>query len=179
MQRNDAVKAQDGNLDAQIANHIRINTAFEQMIGAVIYGAGLCGFVFFIMNVLTAVFGGYALFDYVIVQFFNALLYTFVIFLTGFLAAGVMITPLFVALEKIPYRRTWPFVFAALIFELFLFFLFFEDFAGAQSNSVYFTLPMFAPGIIITLIFGRLMQPFWQAVARAEQMAADQTLRLH
>lgn len=167
------------NVQTQIADQIRVNTAFEQMIGSVLIGAGFCGAAFFVWNIVTAVFGGYVWFDYVAGQFFNALLYTFVIFLAGFLAAGILITPLFVALEKIPYRHTWPFVIAALVFELLLYALFFRDFVGMQSQSILFNLPMFAPGIIITLIFGRRMQPFWRAVAQAEETAADQMPRLH
>ncbi len=170
---------QPTHINERIANEIRINTAFEQMIVSVLIGASFCGVVLFVSSILAALFGGYVWLDYFVGQFVDALLYTFVIFLAGFLAAAILITPLFVALEKIPYRKTWPFVIAAIVFEFLLYGLFFKDFVGAPARPVWFNISMFAPGVVITLIFGRRMQPFWHAEARMEQAGADETLRLH
>ena len=167
------------NLQTQIADQIRINTAFEQMIVSVLIGASFCSVVFFIVSAFSTISGGYGWLEFIVGDFVNALLYAFVIFLSGFLAAAIVAAPLFVALEKIPYRHMWPYVIAALFFELALYALFFRGFASAGGSSSLFILPMFAPGIIVSVIFGFRMRPFWRAVARAEQAATEHLPRLH
>ncbi len=166
-------------LQTQFADQIRINTAFEQMIVSVLIGASFCGVVFFVVSAFYTVLGGYGWLEFIVGDFVNALLYAFVIFLAGFLAAAIVAAPLFVALEKIPYRHMWPYVIAALAFEFVLYVLFFRSFASAGGSSGLFFLPMFAPGVIVSVIFGFRMRPFWRAVAQTEQAATDHHQRLH
>ncbi len=155
--------------ESEIIEEVRVNIAFEQMIVSVLTGAVICGALYFMLTIAVAVFGGQFYFYFLASEFFQALLYTFVIFLAGFFAAVVLVTPMFIALERMKYRRTWPYLFAAILFELFLYELFFKDFTAGQSLPFYLNLPMVAPGIVIALIFGSRMRATWRAASRAEE----------
>ena len=158
-------------------HELRVNTAFEQMIVSVLIVASACGVISFIANIFSAVVGGFAWIDFIAAEFADALLYAFVIFLAGFFAAGVVIAPLFVALERVPYRRTWPYIAAMFAYELILYFFFFKSFAG--TGALPFQLVVFAPGIIGAAIFGYRMGPYWRMAMRRDDAAPQQFPQIH
>ncbi|WDI31807.1 hypothetical protein PUV54_01225 [Hyphococcus flavus] len=158
--------------EQQLAEQIRVNVAFEQMIVAVLAGAFAGGGLVFIIQFGAFVLsGGMTLSGFVNV-FLETLLAGFLIFLVGFFSSVAIGAPLFMALEKRKRRNLWPYLAAAMGVALATI-VFRAGGLPAQGDLTLMTLAVvIVPALIIALTFARLMKPHWRAAEKAEQAAA-------
>lgn len=166
--------------DEQVVEQIRVNVAFEQMIVSVLAGAFVGGAL-----TLAVKFGAFFLssgvsFAGLVSIFLETLLASFLIFLVGFFSSIVIGAPLFIALEKRKRRNMWPYLAASLAVAIASFVISSGGLPTGSDFSLMTITAIFAPAIVIALIFAHLMKPHWQAAARAEAATEDPfVFRLH
>lgn len=144
---------------------VRLNVAFENMVAAVLIGAAVSGAVLFVGNNLMLLAKGAWSFGALVSAAMGAFYFLFLAFLIGFLAAVVVATPLFVALERAKLRKTWPYVLAAIAVQYVA--------LGVMTGGIPTferpaSLVFFAPGVLTAVLFGRRMRGAWRAAERAE-----------
>jgi hypothetical protein len=156
----------------KVFSEVRANIAFEHMIVAVLIAAAVSGAALFLLNAFFLIAKGAGSVSGVLSLGFNAVYFTFIAFLIGFLAAVVVGLPLFLALEKMKLRKVWPYVVAAILIEYAALsvrqgrVLMIDDLA-LPAGAVFFL-----PGILAAYLFGRRMRPIWRAAERAESQPA-------
>ncbi len=160
-------------------DQIRVNVAFENMVVAVLAGAGAGGVMTLLVTlagVLVADFSFAALLAAVL----GALLVSFMIFLVGFFASVALGAPLFKLLEKRKQRAPWPYLIAALAMAVVATMVSARGIPGPDDLHIETLTAIFAPAVLIAFIFARNMRPHWRAAERAEREAANPNiLRLH
>lgn len=156
-------------MDESIYREVRANVAFEQMVLAVLFSAlisGACLLTF--NNVVLIAKGGWRIADGLMTAL-GAMHTAFYIFLCGFAGAILVGAPLFRALEKIRYRRIWPYAAAALAVQYLVL-------AVLQGRPPTLETPagllFVAPGLMAALLFGRFIRPLWAASARPGALTA-------
>lgn len=148
---------------------VRVNVAFEQMIVAVLAGAASGGAMTLAVKLIQVILTGLS-FSALLAVFLETLLVSFLIFLVGFFASVALGAPLFMFLEKRKRRTLWPYLAAALAAAITV--LFFTAGGFPSTVGIEAVTAIFAPAIIIALIFARLMKPHWRAAEKAEAEAA-------
>ncbi len=166
------------NDQAQIAQEIRANVAFEQLIGSLVSGAAIGGGVFFALTFGGLVLGRALSFSTLLSLLLTSLMAVLSIFLIGFIAGVIIVTPLFKALEKAKRRSAWPYIAASIgvcVFSL----VALANLPRAPAPDVAVVISVFAAGLYIAFDFGRRMAPFWRAAERAEEQAVGFVRRIH
>jgi hypothetical protein len=165
--------------EQQTLDQIRVNIAFEQMVVAVLAGAASGGAMTLVVKLARAVFSDFS-FAALLAVFLDTLLVSFLIFLVGFFASVAVGAPLFMFLEKRKRRTLWPYLAAALAVAIMALMFAAGDFVSSALRLETMT-AIFAPAIVIALIFARLMKPHWRAAEKAEAEAAAGPIffRLH
>lgn len=166
--------------DEQVADQIRVNVAFEQMIVAVLAGAFVGGGLTLIMKLGVFLFSAGVSFSGLVGVFLETLLVGFLIFLIGFFSSVAIGAPLFMALEKRKRRNMWPYLAASLAVAILTFIAASGGLPTRNDFSLIAITAIFVPAIVIALIFARLMRPHWRAAERAEAEEETRTaFRLH
>lgn len=148
---------------------IRANIAFEHLVVSTLIGAGAGAGLVFLHKVLVAVwFGGFSI-GLVLLAALEAVLTSFLIFLTGFLSGALLIYPLFRWLEKKKRRSAWHYLAAAFAISLLIFAFLEKGPMYMQQSYLEALVSIFFPAMIIALVFVRRMQPFWRTAERAER----------
>jgi len=166
------------NDQAQIAQEIRANVAFEQLIGSLVSGAAIGGGIFFALTFAGLLFGGALSLSTLLSLLLNSLMAVLSIFLIGFIAGVIIVTPLFKALEKAKRRNAWPYIAASIgvcVFSL----VALANLPRAPAPDVAVVISVFAAGLFISFDFGRRMTSFWRAAERAEEQAVGFVRRIH
>ena len=171
------VPANQGQSD--LAEQIRTNVAFEQMVLSVLTGAFVGGAATLLFGLGVALVSGTFSFSVVLSVLLNTVLVSFLIFLVGFFASLVFGAPLFSALERSKRRNLWPYLGAALAVALIVVSFMQGGLPLADDFSIGLVLAVILPAIVIAITFVRFMQPHWRAAERAEEAAQDKILRLH
>lgn len=148
-------------------DQIRVNVAFENMVVAVLAGAGAGGAMTFVLKLWRAVFPDFS-FAALLTAFLETLLTAFLIFLIGFISSVALGAPLFRLLENRKQRAPWPYLVAALAISVVVLLAASRGIPGPEDLRIETVTAIFAPAIIIALIFARLMTPHWRATERAE-----------
>ena len=164
--------------EQQTLDQIRVNIAFEQMVVAVLAGAASGGAMTLVVKLARVFFSDFS-FAALLAVFLDTLLVSFLIFLVGFFASVAVGAPLFMFLEKRKRRTLWPYLAAALAAAITV--LFFAAGGFPSAVGIEAVTAIFAPAIVIALIFARLMKPHWRAAEQAEAEAAAGPIffRLH
>lgn len=164
--------ARDVNQDrSEVLKQIRINVAFEQMILAVLTGAVIGGGLIFVLGFAGAIVGGGLSPSQLLAVTLKAITISFLIFLTGFFSSAAVMTPLFWAMEKAKRRNVWPYLAASLVVAILAFLLATGETPFTAKNTPEALSATIVPAIVIALIFGRRMEPYWRASAQAEAAA--------
>ncbi len=151
----------------RIYAEVRANIAFEQMVVAVLISALISGACLLVVNnVILIAKGGWRLAD-ALVTSLGAVQATFFIFLFGFAAAIVVGAPLFKALEKIRYRRVWPYGVAAVAVQYVILAI---SLGRPPTLDTPAGLLFFAPGLMAAFLFGRFIRPLWAASERSSSL---------
>ncbi|MFC2953813.1 hypothetical protein ACFOOP_17880 [Marinicaulis aureus] len=160
-------------------DQVRINVAFEQMVFAVFTGAAAGGALTFLLALARSLFGGFFL-SGVVSQLLESLLVSILIFLAGFVASVIFGAPLFAALEKRKRRNVWPYLGAASGVAIAVFVLLAISVPGAASFSLDTIAAIFAPALVIAIVFAQGMKPHWRAAEKAEAEAEGPVIfRIH
>lgn len=154
--------------ERELAEQIRVNVAFEQMIVAVLAGAFVGGGLVFIIKLGAFVLSAGMSFSGFVAVFLEMLLAGFLIFLVGFFASVAIGAPLFIALEKRKRRNMWPYLAAATGVAIAAFLFVSGGLPGRSAGDLAAVASTFVPAIVIALTFARLMKPHWRAAERAE-----------
>lgn len=158
----------------ELVEQIRAHIAFEHMLVSVLIGAGVSAAALFVVNnAVSLAKGGWGL-AVLLSTAMSAVWFAFVAFLVGFGAVVVVGVPLFLALEKIPYRRLWPYLAAAVVLQYAAHALIFGPPPLVETPAAFL---IFAPGLLIAGLFWRRIQPLWRA-GRMENDAPKPPLRL-
>jgi len=158
---------------------VRYNTVFEQAVISVLIGAGLGGAAIFAVSVAGAVMDGMLSLMQLVSITISSVFVSFLIFLVGFLSSIVVIAPLSTALEKTKLRSVWPYLAAALAIALIALTFLNGGLPIISDIDIDVIVSVIAPAIVIALIFGRRMQPYWRAAARADLGEVKIVRRLH
>ena len=163
-----------------IVDDVRMNVVFEQAILAGLAGAAVGGALRTLLETGVAISQSTPLFGIIVGFFLTLLQSSFLIFLGAFISAVAVVTPLFVALERMKLRQTWPFFVAAFaVVSLYL---------GLSKSRIDFffalewrdVVTVIAPAILITWLFTQRLRPLWRAAATREERApASNVHRLH
>jgi len=160
-------------------DQVRINVAFEQMVFAVFTGAAAGGALTFLLALARSLLGGFFL-SGLVSQLLESLLVSILIFLAGFVASVVFGAPLFAALEKRKRRNVWPYLGAASGVAIAVFVLLAISVPGAASFSLDTIAAIFAPALVIAIVFSHGMKPHWRAAEKAEAEAEGPVIfRIH
>ncbi|MEQ8176947.1 MAG: hypothetical protein RIC52_00015 [Amphiplicatus sp.] len=163
-------QAREDELVAQIKAHI----AFEHMLVSVLIGAGVSAAALFVVNnAVSLAKGGWSLAIFLATGL-DAVWFAFVVFLVGFGAVVAVGVPLFLALEKVPYRRLWPYILAAVILQYAAHALIFGPPPLFEKPATFL---IFAPGLLMAGLFWRRIQPLWRA-GKMENEAPKPPLRI-
>lgn len=166
--------------DEQVAEQIRVNVAFEQMIVAVLAGALVGGALTLVIKLGLLLFSAGVSFSGLVAVFLETLLVSFLIFLVGFFSSVVIGAPLFMALEKRKRRNMWPYLGAALAVAIVSFIIASGGLPARTGFSFATMASTIVPAIVMALTFARLMRPHWRAAERAEAEAEGPIVfRLH
>lgn len=163
---------------AKLADQVRMNVAFEQMVMSVLSGALVGGGMRFIIGVASAIFGATLSFSTLLSVLLNTMLVSFLIFLIGFFASVIVGAPLFAALENAKRRSLWPYLGASLAVALIVFSLMQGGLPVMSDLDASSAISIFLPAVIIAVVFVRRMQSYWRAAKQAEQNIAT-VHRLH
>ncbi len=151
---------------SQILDEVRVNLVFEHMIVSVLTGAfagAALVFLFALFGVLSH--GGFSLY-FLLTAVLKTMLAGFLIFLVGFFASVVVLTPLHRVLEKSRRRHVWPYaaaivgVAAAGLAGMKVLPLV----GGLDLSSV---VAVLTSSLVTAFEFGRRMRPVWRAADRA------------
>lgn len=166
--------------EEELIDQVRVNVAFENMVAAVVAGAVAGGAMTFIIKLAGVIFPDFS-FGALLAAFLETLLTAFLIFLIGFISSVALGAPLFRLLEKRKQRALWPYLLAALAIAIAVFVAVVRGVPGPEDVRLETVTAIFAPAIIIALIFARQMAPHWRAAEKAEREAADgpTVFRLH
>lgn len=159
---------------------VRVNVAFEEMIVAVLTGAGAGAAMTLALNVFGLMTRGFIMAG-LLSAVLDAMLVGFLVFLVGFGASVAIGAPLFVVLEKRKRRNVWPYLAAALGVAISAYFFASAGLPATENVGPGAVAAIFAPAVIIAVMFARLMQPHWRAAEKAEREAAAGPIlvRLH
>ncbi|PQA89473.1 hypothetical protein [Hyphococcus luteus] len=149
-------------------DQVRVNIAFENMVVAVIAGAGAGGVMTFLVRLAGGVLQDFS-FSVLLSAFLETLMTAFLIFLTGFISCVALGAPLFRLLEKRKQRSLWPYLAAALAIAVVVMLAASRGLPGPEDLHLETATAIFAPAVIIALIFSRQMRPHWRAAERAEE----------
>ena len=155
--------------DQALIDQVRVNVAFEQMIVAVLAGAASGGAMTLAVKLVRVILTDRS-FSALLAVVLDTLLVSFLIFLVGFFASVAVGAPLFMFLEKRKRRTLWPYLAAALAAAITV--LFFTAGGFPSAVGIEAVTAIFAPAVVIALIFARLMKPHWRAAEKAEAEAA-------
>lgn len=153
---------------AKLAEHVRMNVAFEQMVMSVLTGAVVGGGLSFVIGLAGAVLSATLSFSTLLSVLLNMVLTSFLIFLVGFFASVIVGAPLFVALENAKRRSLWPYLGASLAVAGIVFSILQGGLPVAADLNVDSFIALFLPACVIAIVFSRRMQPYWRAAKRAE-----------
>lgn len=160
--------------EEELVAQIRAHIAFEHMLVSVLIGAGVSAAALFLANnAISLAKGGWGL-SILLSTGLDAVWFAFVVFLIGFGAVVVIGVPLFLALEKIRYRRIWPYLAAAAAFQYAAHALIFGPPPLFEQPASFL---LFAPGLLMAGVFWRRIQPLWRAGGAAGE-AQKPPLRL-
>lgn len=159
----------------EVLDQVRVNVAFENMVFSVLAGAGAGGAMTFIVKLAGVLFPDFS-FGALLTAVLETLLTAFLIFLTGFIACVALGAPLFRLLEKRKQRSLWPYLVAALAMAVVVFIISARGLPGPEDLGIETLTAIFAPAIVIALIFSRQMRPHWRAAERAEREAQGPAL---
>ena len=159
----------------EVLDQVRVNVAFENMVYAVLAGAAAGGAMTFLVKLAGVVFPDFS-FAALLTAVLETLLTAFLIFLTGFISCVALGAPLFRLLEKRKQRTVWPYLVAALAIAIVVLIAAARGLPGPQDLRIETVTAIFAPAIVIALIFSRQMRPHWRAAERAEREAEGPVL---
>lgn len=163
----------------QLADQIRINIAFEQMVVAVLCGALSGGALTLLIGLVQSLLGGFSVSGFVatlLETFFVSVL----VFLVGFGASVVFGAPLFSALENRKRRNVWPYLAGALGVAVIVLVLTVGGLPTTEDISLKALASIFIPALIVAIVFARGMQPHWRAAEKAEADAQGPVMfRIH
>ncbi len=163
---------------AQMVEEIRANVAFEQLIGSLVSGAALGGACYFVVGFIVLLVTGGLSAPGVFSLVLSTLTACLSIFLIGFFAGVVVVTPLFKALEKAKRRNVWPYAAAALgvcVASL----ITLANLPRLPNPGLASIVAVLSAGLFTAFDFGRRMDPIWQSVKRAEEQALSKVYPLH
>ncbi len=163
---------------AHFVEEIRANVAFEHLVAAIVSGAALAGAIFFVLDFAGLLFAGALSAPNLLALILKSFTLCIMVFLIGFLAGALIVTPMFKALEKAKRRTVWPYVAAATGVTGFSLIAVFS-LPNAGAPDVALMIAVIAAGLFIAFDFGRRMTPLWRAVERAEAQAVGNLRRLH
>lgn len=157
----------------RIAQSIRANVVFENLIVATLTVAALSGAAHFSLSLIVRAAGAGISPGGVVTALMGAFSFSAMFFLAGFAASAAIGIPLHLALERAKIRQIWPFALAAFAIGLAI--------TSAVGLAPGFAAPWNAlylvPGLAVALLFGRKMRSLWRAAERAEQ--APRVFTLH
>lgn len=162
-------------------DQVRVNIAFENMVVAVLAGAGAGGAMTFLVRLAAGVLQDFS-FTVLLSVFLETLMTAFLIFLIGFISCVLLGAPLFRLLEKRKQRAPWPYLAAALAVSVVVLLAASRGLPGPEDIHIETLTAIFAPAIIIALTFSRQMRPHWRAAERAEaepEAASSNIIRLN
>lgn len=160
----------------RIYSHIRAHIAFEHMLVSVLLGTAVSAAALFaVNNVFSIAKGGWRLAT-LLSTGMAAVWFAFTAFLIGFAAVIAVVAPLFLALEKIRYRRLWPYLAAAALVQFAAYALIFGPPPLFEKPATFF---IFAPGLLMAVLFWRRIQPLWRAAERETAAPPATVYRLH
>ena len=163
----------------EVLDQVRVNVAFENMVYSVLAGAGAGGAMTFVVKLAGVLFPDFS-FAALLTAVLETLLTTFLIFLTGFISCVALGAPLFRLLEKRKQRTVWPYLTAAFAISVVVLIVSARGLPGPADLRIETLTAIFAPAIVIALIFSRQMRPHWRAAERAEREAEGPVLvQLH
>ena len=151
-------------------DQVRVNIAFENMVVAVLAGAGAGGLLTFLLKIATTVLPDFA-FGVLLTAFLETLSTAFLIFLVGFMSCVLLGAPLFRLLEKRKQRVLWPYLAAALVVALVVVLAMSRGALGRLDIGLGTVTAVIAPAIVTALTFSHQMRPHWRAAERAEREA--------
>ena len=164
--------------NAKLADEVRMNVAFEQMVMSVLTGAVVGGGLSLVIGLAAAIFTSTISFATLLSVLLNMMLTSFLIFLVGFFASVIVGAPLFVALENAKRRSLWPYLGASMATALIVFSFLQGGLPVIADLELGSIISIFLPAAIIAVVFVRRMQSYWRAAKQAEQNAAT-VYRLH
>jgi len=105
--------------------------------------------------------------------------FSFTIFLVAFISSIVIVAPLSLMLERVQYRKAWPFfaVALAIVSGALVLIKGRIDFAGVltmRDVALFIT-----PALIIAAVFVRRMKQYWRVAAYEKARALENARRLH
>lgn len=159
----------------EVLDQVRVNVAFENMVYSVLAGAAAGGAMTFVVKLAGVLFPDFS-FAALLTAVLETLLTTFLIFLTGFISCVALGAPLFRLLEKRKQRTLWPYLFAALAIAIVVLIAAARGLPGPQDLRLETLTAIFAPAIVMALIFSHQMRPHWRAAERAEREAEGPVL---
>lgn len=159
---------------AETAEQVRTNIAFEHMVFAVLTGAFVGGGATLLYGIGTALFRNAFSFSVLVSELLNTLLVSFLIFLVGFFASLVVGAPLFSALERTKRRNIWPYLGAALAVSIIVIAMMNGGFPLADDFNWGLVFAVILPAIVIAVAFVRSMQPHWRKAEKEEMFNLKQ-----
>ncbi len=153
---------------AETAEQVRTNIAFEHMVFAVLAGAFVGGTATLFFGIGSAVIRNAFSMSVLVSVLLNTLLVSFLIFLVGFFTSLVVGAPLFSALEKTKRRNLWPYLGAALAVAIIVIAVIYGGIPVADDFSFGIVLGVVLPAVVIAFSFVRSMQPHWRAADKEE-----------